>query len=98
MLVRLNYLKSLITLGVVCALAFGQAPRIGRIEFYGLKKVSEDRVRKALGFAEGDPLPKSKAEVEERLAEVPGIVEARLEASQHAAPRTSTSARLQRTM
>ncbi len=61
--------------------SYAQTPRIGRIEFYGLKKVPEARVRKALGFGEGDPLPKSKADVEEQLAELPGIVEARLEAA-----------------
>jgi hypothetical protein len=61
--------------------AFGYGPpRIGVIDFYGLRKVSEERVRKALGFKEGDPLPSSKAAVEERLETVPGIVRARLQA------------------
>jgi len=58
-----------------------QAPRIGRIEFYGLRKIAEARVRRVLGFAEGDALPKSKPEVEERIAGVPGIVAAHLEAT-----------------
>lgn len=63
--------------GVVSA----QAPRIGRIEFYGLHKVPEARVRKALGFVEGSPLPASKGQVEDRLVEVPGIAAANLEAT-----------------
>lgn len=55
-------------------------PRIGVIDFYGLNKVPEARVRKALGVAEGDFLPSSKGDVEERLDQLPGIVESHLEA------------------
>ena len=58
-----------------------QSPRVGRIEFYGLHKVPEARVRKALGFGEGDPLPRSKADMEDRLESVAGIVRANLEAT-----------------
>jgi hypothetical protein len=58
-----------------------QAPRIGRIEFYGLKKVPEARVRKALALEEGSALPSSKSEAEDRIAAVPGITQARLEAT-----------------
>jgi hypothetical protein len=55
------------------ALACAQAPpaasqvvsRIGMIDFYGLNKVPEDRLRKTLGFTDGDPFPRSKADVEE---------------------------------
>ena len=55
-------------------------PRIGIIDFYGLNKIAEARVRKALGAAEGDLLPSSKGDVEERLDQIPGIVESHLEA------------------
>ena len=44
------------------------APTIGVIDFYGLNKVTEDRIRKTLGFKEGDPFPRSKANVEESQA------------------------------
>ena len=57
-----------------------QAPRIGLIEFFGLSKTSEVRVRQALGAREGDFLPRSKGEAEERIDAVPGIVESHLEA------------------
>lgn len=60
----------------VCA----QEPRIGVLDFYGLRKVSEGQVRKALGVKEGDPLPRSKGDAEERLTQVPGVVEAHLTA------------------
>jgi hypothetical protein len=72
--------RILLTCGLA-AIAFAQPPRIGRIEFYGLRKVSETRVRKALGLNPGDELPRSKSDVEERLADVPGIVQAHLEAT-----------------
>ncbi len=56
------------------------SPTVGVIDFYGLNKVSQDRIRKTLGFREGDPFPPSKANVEERLDEIPGVVESHLEA------------------
>jgi len=55
-------------------------PRIGVIDFYGLGKIQEARVRKTLGVAEGDLLPSSKGDTEERLDQLPGIVESHLEA------------------
>ena len=55
-------------------------PRIGVIDFYGLNRVPEARVRKAVGVTEGDFLPSSKGDAEERLDQIPGIVESHLEA------------------
>jgi len=74
-------LRTVICIFLAGVIASGQVPKIGTIDFYGLRKVQEARVRKALGFAEGADLPRSKGDVEERLAEVPGIVEAHLEAT-----------------
>ena len=51
------------------------------MDFYGVKKVSEDKLRKALGVIEGDLLPRSKEDVEERIEAVPNVVRARLEAA-----------------
>ena len=69
---------------VLCLAAPGwlaaQAPRIGVIDFYGLRHVSGKRLRETLGVREGDPLPASKGAVEERLEHVGGVVRARLEA------------------
>jgi hypothetical protein len=56
------------------------APTVGVIDYYGLNKVTRDRIQKTLGFKEGDPFPASKASVEERLDEIPGVVESHLEA------------------
>ncbi|MEO8657574.1 MAG: hypothetical protein ABI693_03850 [Bryobacteraceae bacterium] len=60
--------------------AAGQAPVIGTIDFYGVDKVSHEKLRKALGVKEGDPLPKSRGDVEEALEKVSGVVRAHVEA------------------
>lgn len=61
--------------------AFGQGPTIGTIDFYGLRKVPEAKIRAVLGFAEGGRLPGSKGDIEERIAGIPGIVDAHVEAA-----------------
>lgn len=57
------------------------SPRIGLIQIYGARKVSLDKIRKALGVHEGSPLPRSKGDVELRLNKISGIVASRLEAA-----------------
>lgn len=59
---------------------FAQAPRVDVIDFYGLHKTPEAKVREAIGVKEGDPLPPSKGDVEERLDTIPGVAESHLEA------------------
>jgi hypothetical protein len=61
------------------ALAAAQAPRIGVIDFYGIRKVPEGKLRQALGAREGDPLPPSKGDAEERIDQVANVVESHLE-------------------
>ena len=56
-------------------------PRVGVVDFYGVHKVSMDRIRKALAVNPGDLLPGSKGDVEARLNEVPGVVGASLQAA-----------------
>ena len=66
--------------------AFGQAeiipqrPQAGVIEFYGVKRTPIDKLRKALGFAEGGYIPSSRGETELRLQTVPGVVNAQVQA------------------
>jgi hypothetical protein len=57
-----------------------KGPVIGTLDFYGLRKVTEAKVRQALGVHEGDVLPPSKGDVEGRLDAIPGVVESHLEA------------------
>jgi hypothetical protein len=58
-----------------------QAPRIGIIDFYGVEKTSRASLRKVLNAKEGDPLPASKGDVEEKLESVSGVVRAQLTAA-----------------
>ncbi len=65
----------------LAALAYAQeGPHVGLIDFYGLHKVPEAKVRQALGVREGDPLPRSKGDSEERIDGISGVVESHLEA------------------
>jgi hypothetical protein len=57
-----------------------QVPRIDILDFYGLNKTPEAKIRQSLGAKEGDPLPASKGDAEERLDDIPGVVESHLEA------------------
>ena len=75
------HLRLIFTCLITAALACAQGPRIGTIDFYGLRKVPESKVRKALAVSEGGALPSSKGEVEERIEQVPGVVETHLEAT-----------------
>jgi hypothetical protein len=62
------------------AFAADSVPRLSTIDYYGLRRVSENRIQKALGVSAGDPMPPSKGAIEERLEKIPGVVVARLEA------------------
>ncbi|MBY0502820.1 MAG: hypothetical protein K2X03_02855 [Bryobacteraceae bacterium] len=55
-------------------------PRIGAIDFYGLKRFSPERLLRDLKLKEGDPLPASRVDLEEKLEEIEGVVAARVEA------------------
>jgi hypothetical protein len=57
-----------------------QRPEVAIIDFYGVKKVPIEKLRKALGFAEGAQMPMSKGETELKLNMVQGVVGAQLQA------------------
>jgi hypothetical protein len=65
---------------VAAASLFAQDLRVDVLDFYGLRKVSEAQIRKALGVREGDRMPASKGDAEAKLDQIPGVVEAHLEA------------------
>jgi hypothetical protein len=68
-------------LGVLaCATAMAQAPVVGEIEFYGLHSLTPERILSAVKLGTGDPIPPSKGALEDRIADVPGVVLARVEA------------------
>ena len=55
-------------------------PRVGVVDYYGLRKVTPARIQRVLATKEGDPFPTSKGDVEERLEQIPGVVRSHLEA------------------
>lgn len=54
-------------------LAAQEAPRVGTVDFYGLRAVSEARAREALGFEEGDAIPDSMGAAKARLEALPSV-------------------------
>ena len=56
----------------------GQTPRIGIIDFYGLRSISEQQAREALQIKEDDAVPDSRDEAERRLQALPNVEQARL--------------------
>ena len=61
-------------------------PRIGAVDFYGLRKLNAERLLRELKLKEGDLLPASRVDLEEKLEELDGVVAARVEAVCCASP------------
>ena len=59
-------------------LAFAQDQQIGIIDFFGLRTVSEQQARIALGLHEGDTLPTSISDIEERMKDSLHVAEAHI--------------------
>jgi hypothetical protein len=55
-------------------------PGVREINLYGLRSVAPEAVRRASRLQSGEPLPPSKIDMEERIAAVPGVRSARVEA------------------
>lgn len=73
-------MRFLAVLACSAALAQAQPPKIGEINFYGLRKLAPDQILAALSIRPGDPLPGSRGDLEVRLSEIPGVVDGRVEA------------------
>ncbi len=76
--VRTSVKLAILWLAAVAAPA--QVPRIGDIDVYGLRKVPREKLLAAAGVREGDLLPGSKGDLEERIEAIPGVVLASVEA------------------
>ena len=72
---RLQVLRSIFLILLSASFALAQ-PRVGLVEIYGAKKSTAEKIRKVVGLQPGDPLPKSKGDLEEQIAEVSGIIRA----------------------
>jgi hypothetical protein len=66
--------------GLLAVCAFAQAPAVGEIEFYGLRSLSPERILGALRLKPGDPIPPSKGDLQDKIADLPDVVLARVEA------------------
>jgi hypothetical protein len=62
-------------------LCIAQAPTIGLVEVYGVRKLTVASVLKTAGATPGGRLPASKADLEEKLASMPGVQDASVEAA-----------------
>jgi hypothetical protein len=71
---------SILPLLVFVSAASAQAPPVGDINFYGLRKTTGDKILSALELKTGSVLPPSKGAMEERIEEIAGVVQARVEA------------------
>lgn len=78
MISKVLYLAPL--LGAALLAQTAGPPRIGIVDFFGIRKANKERIVNALGVKVGDPLPKSKADVEEQIERVENVARARLEA------------------
>jgi hypothetical protein len=57
-----------------------QQPTLAHVDFYGLKKVSREKLMKAAGLVAAKPMPGSRIAIEEKLETVDGVAAARVEA------------------
>jgi len=62
----------------VCA-APAQLPRIGDINFYGLRKFTPNEILAAARVGNGDSLPASRVVLEDRITQLPDVMEAQVQ-------------------
>ncbi len=79
MIYRLTPLVALLSFALQASVT-DITPKVGFIEIYGARKVSQQKIRAALGAAPGDPLP-SREQAEERIDKVSGVIFSRVEAA-----------------
>ena len=61
-----------------CA-ASAQLPRVGDINFYGLRKLTEGQILAAAHFGTGDTVPGSRVQVEDRITALPDVMAAHVQ-------------------
>lgn len=62
----------------VCA-ATAQLPRVGDINFYGLRKLTPSQILAAVRFGTGDTIPGSRVQLEDRIIELPDVMAAHVQ-------------------
>jgi len=79
--VRHNTLVKFLCLFLAAGTALSTGPpRVGDIEFYGLHKLSRQKLLRAVHLRPGYPIPPSKGNLEDELEKVSGVVQAHVEA------------------
>jgi hypothetical protein len=73
-------LKRLFFLIAAVGFAATQTPRVRDLNFYGLRKVTAEKVLRSGKLRAGEPLPPSKGDLEDQIAEISGVLRARVEA------------------
>jgi hypothetical protein len=73
-------LISALGLFAAATLTVAQVPDVQDINFYGLRRVSAESVLRAAKLHSGEPLPRSKGDMEDAIEQVPGILRTRVEA------------------
>jgi hypothetical protein len=67
---------ALLLLLVMTGPAAAQMPRVGIIDFYGLRKLKPENLAAAVGVQIGDSLAATSAQLRDRLLQVPGVIDA----------------------
>lgn len=73
-------MRAIATLVFLACAAGAQAPRVGDIDIYGLRKLTQAEILQTAGVQSGGSLPASKGDLEEKLEQLRGVVEARVTA------------------
>ena len=73
-------MRKLIALLCLACAAVAQAPRIGDINYYGLRKVTAEKIQAATGLKKGGTLTASKGDIEDQIDKISGVVLVRVEA------------------
>jgi hypothetical protein len=63
---------------LMCASA-AQLPRVGDINFYGLRKMTAEQILAAAHLAPGDTVPASRIALEDRIIELPDVMDAHVQ-------------------
>jgi hypothetical protein len=67
-------LRPIAFLLILTAAVVAQAPTIGIVDLYGVRRLQPEKLRNAIGVASGDPVPASKADLEEKVESLPDVV------------------------
>jgi len=75
-----SFMRKLIALLCLACAAAAQAPRISDINYYGLRKVTAEKIQAVTGLRKGGALTASKGDIEDQIDRIPGVVLVRVEA------------------